>query len=317
MTLQLFLNELSVARGEQRREISIVYFKRLVALVREAHRVDPSLTLNTHVALTNFPLGGTDTVSSIRNSDDCVEESVFLKTLSNRAPMRLAADNGAEHDPDASEYRMLGDAVIHPGEIAAGLGFAHLLEGVSVSFPSHVFWSADHVELDRSVLATSGEIVSDRVRVRNADAIGTVARHVDEIRSLVGSRCQDGIELWERREEFFPNLIFIPRTRAQIQSLQSGDPVFRQLMLRLIGFEVSMKAWISANSQYPMFPFNVRPESRSRQLLAEFLDVDGVSRVFSYHCDLAPAEGRIHYIVKSEPRRHLAIGHVGRKLGIG
>ena len=139
----------------------------------------------------------------------------------------------------------------------------------------------------------------------------------NEVRALLIPEFASGTELWQRRAELLPNLIFIPRTQRQLEAILPGDPMLEQAWIKLSGIDKSIAAWKIACGPHPMFPFNVRPESRSRRHLAEFKDAEGYKRIFSEHCDLAPTEGRIHFIVGTGPERHALIGHVGRKLGIG
>lgn len=315
--LQLFLNELSALRGEAARAVSVVHLQELVATVRQARAIDAALILNSDIPLANFPLADGATIASIRNDGACVEETLYLKTVNNRAPLALVAAEAEEGDPDLNEYRLQAAAPVHPGQVAMGLGFAHLFDGLSVSIASHDFWLGRSIELDRSTLDGDGEIVTTLVTARNADSAAAVADHADVLRNLLAPTIEHGAELWERRAELFPNLIFIARTRAQLEGILHGDPMLGQAWIKLNGINQAIEAWKVAGGPYPMFPFNVRPESKTRRPLAKFRDDDGNMRVFSDHCDLAPTEARIHFVVEAHPVPRALIGHIGRKLGIG
>ncbi len=93
--------------------------------------------------------------------------------------------------------------------------------------------------------------------------------------------------------------------------------MLEQAWIKLSGIDKAIASWKIAGGPHPMFPFNVRTESKSRRKLAEFKDAEGYKRIFSEHCDLAPTEGRIHFIVEPKPQPYALIGHIGRKLGIG
>lgn len=316
MPLQLFLNELSVPDEGCARAVSVNRLQQLVATVRRARDIDATLILNSEVPLGDLPLAQGATIASIRNDGDCVEESLYLKTVGNRAPLALAAAE-ADPDPDLREYRLLAAASVRPSALASGLGFAHLFDGLGLSLASHDFWLAHSIDLDLTALDAAGDVVVERVAARNADGPEAVAYHEDALRASLTPTIVDGQELWERRGELFPNLAFIPRTRQQIEGILAGDPLLEQVWIKLSGIDRAIEAWKVSKGPYPMFPFNVRPESKSRSALVEFKDAEGFKRIFSDHCDLAPTECRIHFIVEVEPRPFALIGHVGRKLGIG
>lgn len=317
MPLQLFLNELSVPNEQLARAVSVAHLQEMVATVREARGIDPALILNSDVPLANLPLGQGATIASIRNDGECVEESLYLKTINNRAPLMLAAAEVAEFDPDLCEYRLRPIAPLRSGETVLGLGFAHLFNGLSLSIASHAFWFEHTIDLELTTLDAVGEVVTAQVAARNAHSPAAIAHHADALRVLLAPVITNGAELWERRAELLPNLVFIPRTRAQLEGILHGDPMLEQIWIKLSGINQAIEAWKISKGPHPMFPFNVRPESRSRRALTEFEDHEGNVRVFSDHCDLAPTEARVHFIVEAEPKRHALIGHVGRKLGIG
>lgn len=319
MPLQLFLNELSVPDCQLPHPVSVGHFKRLVATVREARNIDPALILNSDVPLATFPLGEGATVASIRNVGECIEESLYLKAVNNRAPLKLVADQILEDKSDAylREYRLRPSAPICAGETALALGFSHLFNGLSLSLATHEYWHELSIELDMTTLNSVGEVVAMQVAARNASTPAKITAHADALRALLAPTISDGAALWERREELLPNLLFIPRTRQQLQAILPGEPMLEQVWLKLSGIDQAIEAWKIAKGPYPMFPFNVRPESRSRRGLAEFEDGAGNKRIFSDHCDLAPTEARIHFIIESVPQPHALIGHIGRKLGIG
>jgi hypothetical protein len=317
MPLQLFLNELSVSNEQAARSVSVARLKQFVATVRQARGIDAGLILNSDVPLNVLSLAEGTIIASIRNEGECVEESLYLKAINNRAPLKLAAADNPEMNLDLSDYRMCAAAPVRAGQVALGLGFAHLLDGLSLSLASHDYWFERSIELDLTTLDAAGEILTASVTARNADSPAAILHHADALKALLAPAIVRGRELWERRAEILPNLVFIPRTQAQLEGILSGDPMLVHTWTKLRGIDKAIEVWKISERRYPMFPFNVRPESRSRRALAEFRDAEGKLHIFSDHCDLAPTEGRIHFIVEANPNPHALIGHVGRKLGIG
>ncbi len=316
MPLQLFLNDLSAPTASVQRAQSISYLKALIETVRAARDIDNRLILNCNQPLNELALGPGLTIATIRNDGECVEESQYLKTLNNRAPLSRVLAEAEGPDPESFEYRIPAAAPLFAGSPAKALGLAHLLKGLGVSLAFDAFWRSRELVLDLLELNANGDIAQTSVLARNASAAADIAAHEASLRHDLRPPIYDGADLWAHRTDLLPNLEFIPRTRAQIEGILAGDPLLEQVWIKLSGIDQAIATWRVAQP-HPMFPFNVRPESRRRMHLVRFNDADGVERTFSYHSDLAPIEGRVHFIVKSEPRRHALIGHVGRKLGIG
>lgn len=317
MPLQLFLNDLSATMAPVARQQSIAYLRGLVATVRAARAIDDRLILNCDQPMNELPLGAVSTIASIRNDGECIEEGQYLKTLNNRAPLGRSLVEARGPDPAAFEYKMRSDAPIASGATANALGLAHLLNGLGISLSSHDLWRSHLIDLDYLKLANDGDVSEQCVCARNASQPTAVRAHEASLREDLRPPFRNGNELWALKEELFPNLVFIPRTRNQIEDILTGDPILDQVWIKLSGLDQAIATWRFAQTPYPLFGFNVRSESRSRMGLVRFNDAEGNERTFNEHADFAPIEGRIHYIVETEPHRHALIGHIGRKLGIG
>ena len=317
MPIHMFFNEWSLPTGRPARAVCVEYLKSLVAALRAARGIDQELMLHSEHPIASLPLGEIESVASIRNDSDCVEESLFLKALQNRAPFDASALPAEKEDPNYCEYKLELTAPVHPSKVAVGLGMAHIFGGIGLSFASHSFWGRRQIPLDRQALDRCGEISETKVCVLNIDSLAAVNDHDEALRRGLAPNFADGDELRRRRAELLPNLLFIPRTQDQLQGVRNGDPMLEQVWIKLSGIDRAIEAWKVTGGPYPMFPFNVRPESRSRQALANFRDSTGELKIFSQHCDLAPSEWRLHFILETEPMPHAVIGHIGRKLGIG
>ena len=316
MTLQLFLNDLSFPQENCAEAIAIAHLKDFVGSVRAAARAGP-VVLNADAPLSELCIGPNWPLAALRNSPRCLEESIYLKRVQDRAPYaQTVADLGGPHE-EIWEYRLTRTAAVMAGELATSLGLAHAYTGLALSVATHDAWISREIEIDRIRLDADGELEQTSVWARNAAAADTAARHVGELISARRVDVADGRQLWVERGILFPHLHFIPRTRDQLQQLQAGDPVLESVVERLTGLNAAVGGWRTSGRAHPTFPFNVRPESRTRVALTDFNDDDGVSRRFSDHAEYSPADGRIHFLLQTEPVRRALIGHVGRKLGIG
>lgn len=319
MTLQLFLNDLSTADAPCHLEVAVSHLKQFVATLRATAAVSAQFVLNGDRPLSEMSFGPDWPLAALRNAAGCVDENIYLKTIQDRFPLSqtIADLRGPPAEEFEHEYRLCNDAPLKAGSPASSLGLAHQFDGLALSLPSHPFWQSLEIELDRLSLQFDGELVSEKVRARNACSHGCVVHHQGALKLALRPRARHGAELWAQRERLVPNLRFIPRTRQQIESLQHGDPVFDAVLNRLADLDRSIDQWRRQDLAHPVYPFNVRPESRRRLSLTAFNDADGVTRTFSDHADFAPGEGRIHFLLQAQPVRHALIGHVGRKLGIG
>lgn len=317
MPLQIFLNDLSSNQDALPHATAVSYLKVLVATTRSVRQIDPAVVLNSNTPIGLLSLGIGTTVAMIRNSGHCVEENLFLKTLQDRSPLVQSLVDLNGPDPGEFEYKIQMAAPIKAGVRAEALGLAHLLNGLALSLPSHAYWENAAISLDRTQLTLDGDLISTEVSARNACYPAQVRTHEDALRELNRPTFRDGSELWRIRSDLLPNLRFISRTRAQLEGILEGDPVLDSIWLKLQGLDQAISDWQRTGSAHPIFPFNTRPESRTRLPLVEFTDDNGVVRQFSQHVYFSPGEGRLHFDLEINPVRHAIVGHIGRKLGIG
>lgn len=319
MPCELFLNELSVPQGNLGIEAACAHLRAVVGTVRAIRAIDSSVCLNTETPINAICIGEGNAVAVLRNNGRCVEEAQFLKLLKDRSPFERIAEELGGDGHLTSEYRLTPDSPVSPGIVARALGLSHSFAGIAVSFGSHECWNESEIPLDKTYLDDEGEIQSLRVLARNACLAAHVPAHAQHLQDAVRGEVIDGRDAWARRADIFPHLRFIPRVQAQIESLQGGDRVLRAAVARLLDIEGAVAAWAATNAPAPEWTCFVRPESATRiqKGLVNFSNDEGAQETFSDHADFGPAEGRVHFILKTTPDRHALVGHVGRKLGIG
>ncbi len=317
MALQIFFNDLSSRDAPAGRPAAVARLKAMTQVVRQANQDFRQLVFNGEDRLDDLNLGGDIFFAAVRNDPDCHDETVFLKTVVDRSPFAasIGALEGEVGEP--FEYHLEPTAPVHPGAPAAGLGLSHRYTGLALSLDSHEFWRQARVTLDRTWLDEAGTLQGEKVEALNASAPEHLAAHAAPLRAALAPVVETGAALWEQRQALFPNLRFIPRTRQQLEALQAGDPVLTNVADALAGLDEAIGRWAQTGSAHPEYAFSVTPESNRRVALTAFNDQDGVERLFSDHRRFGPIEGRIHFILETQPTRHALIGHVGRKLGIG
>lgn len=317
MPLQLFLNELSSSVEEIDRSKAIEYLKGLTTVLRSVKKIDPNLFLNSEIPLNQFSLGSKFNVATLRNSPECAEERIYLKAIYNRAPLSHVIKENQHIDSQEFDYKISKLSQAYAGEPAVGLGLAHRLEGLGLSVPSHLLWRSSLIELDLLELMENGDVSHKEVHARNVCDLSCLKHHEEALRTLLNPKVSSGYDLWNNREILFPNIRFIPRTEKQIVSILEGNPMLKQLKIKLSGIDKAVAEWSANIVPHPVYPFNVRPESSTRIKYTKFKDNSGIERTFSDHADLAPTEARIHFLLLTDPCKIALIGHVGRKLHIG
>ncbi|MER9519376.1 hypothetical protein NKI44_18815 [Mesorhizobium sp. M0614] len=315
--LQLLLNDLSIPNDACSREVAIARLKQFVDAVRTVSSISPQFILNGPHSLAELSFATNWSLAALRNDGGCTDENIYLKTVQDRFPYGQTIAELDGPPLEGLEYRMADNAAICVGKPALGLGLAHQFNGLALSLSSHAFWSESGVDLYRLSLEEGGDIREEMVTARNACSNEGVAHHRDALMLLTNPKIVDGAQLWAERELLFPNLRFIPRTRQQIEELNHGDPILDPIVERLLGLDRAIGAWRRNQSAHPAFPFSVNGESRRRRALAAFADENGTILSFEDHAKFTPGEGRLHFLLQTEPERRALIGHVGRKVGIG
>jgi hypothetical protein len=130
-----------------------------------------------------------------------------------------------------------------------------------------------------------------------------------------------GAELAAQLSVRFPRLLFSTESRAQVHKVPQGDPRLSGLINKLAALDrVAAQLPPHAPLDLGALPFRSNPESATRLRDYDIALVasgdDGVRRKFSVHCYLTPDEWRMYFAGAIDADGHLAIGYIGRKIGI-
>lgn len=299
MRLVAFLNELSHPTDE----MSDVDAKRsvedLIRTLRRIKDIRPALELHSVLPLPSIVIGRGRVLSSLRTDGDSRDLWRFLRGLQNKA-----FDFIDESIDFSVEYE-------HEGERCIGLGLAHACESLAVSFVGKK-WADSAVELVCYELDDDGDIGESIVRVRHAAEDTDVLELQDWLRALPLTQFEDGEDLWNKRQQSFPSLRFLPRTEQQLLSLRCGSPELQAINLKLWQLERAAQDW-SENTPLPSFSSKVTPEHKQRQKLCQFESSSYGVQSFDLHARFTPGAGRIHIWCNSKDRT-IEVGHIGDKL---
>ncbi len=302
MTFIAFLNELSFPAGTVDTEVAEAAVLGLAKTLQALRRIQSGAALHSSVPLTSIPLGEGRWLGTVMAEGRNRDEWRFLRGFENRAPFRVGL--GTAFGLEA-EYHY-GNA---PAE---GLGLSHSVGSLGVSFANEP-WLVPTVALLRISLDENGEFDEQDVEVHHAVTPDHVISHEDWLRRMPAEQVRDGDELWARRGEIFPHLLFLPRVEAHLRAFKAGEVRLASARHALMDLEIATARWASKEAAMPTFLTKTTPEKEQRSKLFYFNDLSGVERCFDWHSRYTPGAGRVHFWCDRSSGR-LTIAHVGEKV---
>ena len=129
----------------------------------------------------------------------------------------------------------------------------------------------------------------------------------------------DGQDLWNRREELFPDLDLCKEVEVHVRRIRRGDVALRSILGRLRALQSFFESW----DGHPIDPkssgFGSKCTPESQATLTQYRDEHtftpprGPARVFSLHLRFTPGAGRIYFDGEHDQKRGL-VGHIGPHL---
>lgn len=309
MSILLFLNELSCATPQSQSQSHVdEAMERFVRLLMRIRQWRSDATLVTSVKREHMELAPGYYVSQwIAASPRHVDLWRVIRATQNRAPFSDVLPPGAGEGAD----------YFWNGQAAKALGAAHLLDGLLVSLLTDTVWNASWIRADRQRLAqaANGEInvMPDSVGVRHAATQEHAEFHEDWIKQAGLPELKSGSEIWEARDDLFPQLQFLPRVKDNLYELRLDWVVQAAYELRRLNDAI--EDWDPRQTREPTWRSKVTPEAEQRKRLCAFEDFDGNVRIFHLHGRLTPGHGRVYFRLVPEERK-ARIAHIGLKLGI-
>ncbi len=218
---------------------------------------------------------------------------------------------------------------------AQGLTFAalHNIPGISISF--HEDWNSHILQVE---ITTLEEVEKDyktmEVSVYHAcydhhirENVGEIRNRIEQIKRERNDIVTSGSELWNRRFELFPHLVFSDDVFRELRRLRSNDQKLPQIIKRLFSLERYCSTWESGPFDYSQLPGEPRQESDStlQQFGNQrmFVYPDGQRRQFTWHLSIAiREEWRLYFEPLPVERRsnnqstRMIIGYIGPHLHI-
>ena len=302
MTFIAFLNELSFPKGTVDEEAAEVAVLELAKTLKSLRRIHSSAALHSSLPLASIPLGDEQCLGTVMAKGRSRDEWRLLRGFENRSPFRIELGDAFGLE---AEYR-------YNDELADGLGLSHTVGTLSVSFANEP-WLAPTLPLSRIALDENGECDEQVVQVHHAATPAHVIGHDEWLRRMPGEQARDGEELWARRAEIFPHLLFLPRTEAHLRKFKAGEILLASAQNALMDLEIAAARWKTQDAAMPTFLTKTTPEGDQRSKLFYFDDLSGVQRCFNWHSRYTPGAGRVHFWCDRASGR-LTIAHIGEKV---
>jgi hypothetical protein len=312
MDLEMVLNELSLRTPAADIPTAQQWMSDFLATIRTATAQGVKKVIRTQSGFQSTMLAPDYPVARWRNDNTVDREArLFFKTLISKAPFLAdVLDVKLEDNVDLSEFK-------HKGIQASGLGIAYLLEILALSVASEECWDFNRLELELRQLDENGELIDEIVEIVHASCSNHVEEHAAWIQNRIRIGVINGSDLWNRREELFPNLEFCENVGKQMESLGTGNPMLQQVVKRLFELEEYCQRWTSGSFNPGSLPCKVSPESDSRlkQFRQEltFECPDGKKLIFSWHVRMTPGAWRLHFSTELGPGK-IIIGYIGSKI---
>ena len=299
----IFWNELSAEGSVDSHVVADQLMGVLAATLARILALDPASYLVAANRLTDLQVGHNYWFRQWAGATGLRDELNLLLRLNDRAPYESVGQ--LQDDFSLTSY------VFEETEVV-GLAFAHAFDGIGISLSSDAKWTdAPFLKLSILVLAdSSSSLETDDVLVRHIAAPPDIEAHVEFIVAARAGLVVGEAELWENREDLFPRLRFMQRTRPQLRSLHSAwDQPVRE---RLTELNRAVELWNPNKDAEPSWLSKVTPESESRRHRCWFIE-DGVKRLFELHARFTPGAGRIYFRLDPLSGK-VVIAHIGSKL---
>lgn len=315
MDLEMVLNELSLQTPIADISTARKLMSELIQTLFQAKSLGVRPILRTHSNINNIELVCDYPIASWRNDKIVdLEERRFFRSLTLKAPFCEDVVPEIKNKFDVSEIR-------HQGTLAEGLHFALINDSLAVSLLSEAKWDTDFLDIQITELYENIELIDQSEKIVHASRSRHVKQHTEWIKNHIENKLfagqVDGEVLWERRQEFFPNLIFCEQVEQKLQNLKIGNPILQQIKKRFLELEKYCQGWKNGAFNPNLLPSKTTPESDSRiQQFREELTIkcpDIKERLFSWHLRMTPGAWRL-YFSEELGRGKIIIGYIGTKL---
>lgn len=247
------------------------------------------------------------------NKDRCIS----IKSLIDKTEISYISTNELNlSDRFAlSSFSLLDDTFCQ----TPALGACYLSSQLAISFRSATKWNSDILQVEGKELTEKGD-VNICADVKNCAIVKHWNTHLENIEHERKDSLRKGSELWNSREEVFPNLVFCGKTFKQLTDLSVSNIVYNQLYnaLKQLNVYCAIGREYSLADINELSCLNITDESDSvknnpKLKRHRMFSVNGVSEFFGYHIKNFSGALRLHiFPVASENK--IYVGYFGKHL---
>lgn len=235
----------------------------------------------------------------------------FFRTLTTKAPFLVDVNDKKVQDAfGLSEF-------FYEDRPAIGLGVAFLLEALALSLQSEACWHTHKLELTINQIGEDEEVIDSIIEIPHASNSYHVYEHAHWIKMRLESEkqnaLQNGMDIWNHKDQWFPNLYFCESVKENLSEIYHGDLVLGQVLKKLQELEEYCNSWLNG----PFDHTKIKKATPETLITLEtygqehtFKCHDGAFRLFSQHIRLTPGAWRIYFFPLAEERK-LIIGYIG------
>ena len=200
-----------------------------------------------------------DAVLDLKKEGDR-DKSAHLIQLSTKTPLLDSVSESIKDRFLRCEVTDLDAMKLSPAD-GEPLLYCAITDGIAVGFHSDPIWEQDRIDVYFNELSTDDEFgegietIDNLTRPEHAEAI--FERHQAHLRTDI-SNFND---LWNRRYEVFPNLVFGPDVEGQLG--QINPSALSAIVKKLSILDRDAAKWRATNAAMPAWGCRVRPESHS------------------------------------------------------
>lgn len=305
--LVFFLNELSSSGDElshcRARELAF----KLIQLLRHIRKKQKQIALNSAEPINHTRIDPTHTFQELLGGDEFKDEWRFLRSFENRSPIDSSIQAHTLESKYETEYLWQDIRTI-------ALGWAKSLDTAMISFASLNEWEKPEITATLQELDDEAEIIESEIIVRNFATLENIDHHCKWLIEYENYICPSADELWVKREEHFPNLRLLDRTKNDIKRLSSSNTAYLQMYKKLKKLDSDTHSWIYNNKKEIQYSSKTTPEGETRKNFCNLNDIDGEEYCFHMHQRFTGnIAGRIHFRVSTKEKK-VVIAYIGKKL---